>query len=216
MAKEGLQGLAAVVALAGVVGMFCGRWPGLRWAWPGLGFLLFALPPPDRIERPLSMGLREFATAAGTFVFQTLGLPAYAEGNRILIGETVLEVAQACAGLSMLLTFVALSAAVALLMPGRHWVDRLLVFAAAAPIALLCNVIRIVVTGLVYHAGWVRLGEFVVHDLAGWLMMPLALGLLWCVLKLIDWVAEPVERLDTAAALNLPGGRGGVPVMRVR
>ena len=217
MAKEGAQGLAAIVALAGVVVMFCGRWQGLGWAWPGLGFLLFTLPPPNFVENTVSLKLRDFATAAGTFSFQTLGLPAYSEGNRILIGDTVLEVARACGGLSMLLTFVALAAGLALLMTTRHWVDRVLVFAAAAPIALACNVVRIVVTGLVYHAGWTRLGDLVIHDLAGWLMMPLALGMLWAVVKLIDWVAEPQDRLDTAAALNLPATRrDGVPVMRVR
>lgn len=216
MAKEGAQGFAVVLALTGFVVMFCGRWQGLRWAWPGLGFLMFALPLPNRIELPVSMGLRNFATHAGTFVFQTLGLPAYDEGNRIFIGETVLEVAQACGGLSMLLTFVALSAGLALLMTRRHWIDRLLIFASAAPIAVLCNILRIVVTGLVYHAGWHKLGDLVVHDLAGWLMMPLALGLMWCVIRLIDWVAEPVDQLDTAAALNLPTTRSGVPVMRVR
>ncbi len=216
MAKEGAQGLAAIVALAGVVVMYCGRWQGLGWAWPGLGFLLFTLPLPNFIENTVSLKLRDLATVAGTFVFQTLGLPAYSEGNRITIGETVLEVAQACGGLSMLLTFVALSAGLALLMTTRHWVDRLLVFASAAPIALLCNILRIVVTGLVYHAGWKKLGDAIVHDLAGWLMMPLALGMTWLVIRLIDWVAEPVDRLDTAAALNLPAMRPGVPVMRVR
>ena len=216
MAKEGAQGFATVLALSGVVVMFCGRWKGLGWAWPGLGFLLFTLPPPNFIENTVALKLRDFATAAGTFVFQTMGLPAYSEGNRILIGDTVLEVARACGGLSMLLTFVALAAGLALLMEKRHWVDRLIVFASAAPIALLCNVVRIVATGLVYHAGWNKLGDLVVHDLAGWLMMPLALGMLWLVVKLIDWIAEPVDRLDTAAALNLPGRRDGLPVLRVR
>ena len=215
-AKEGSQGLAVVLALAGVVVMFCGRWRGLGWAWPGLAFLLFALPMPYTLEQSVSLRLREVATAGGTFAFQSLGLPAYSEGNTIHIGETVLEVAQACGGLSMLLTFVALSAGLALLMTTRHWVDRVLVFVSAAPIAVLCNVVRIVATGLVYHAGWTKLGDLVVHDLAGWLMMPLALGLTWGLIRLIDWVAEPVERLDTAAALNLPGQGSGVPVMRMR
>ena len=216
MAKEGAQGLAVVLALAGVVVMFCGRWQGLRWAWPGLAFLLFALPPPNFVENSLALKLRDFATTAGTFVFQALGLPAYSEGNRILIGDTVLEVAQACGGLSMMLTFVALAAGLALYLETRHWVDRVILFASAVPIALACNVVRIVVTGLVYHAGWTKLGDFVIHDLAGWLMMPLALGLLWCVVRLIDWIAEPMDQLDTAAALNLPRRRDGVPVMRVR
>ena len=58
---------------------------------------------------------------------------------------------------------------------------------------MVCNIGRIVVTGLVYHAGWKELGDFVVHDLAGWLMMPFALALVWLEFKLIDWIIVPVE-----------------------
>ena len=215
-AKEGSQGLAVVIALAGVAVMFAGRWKGLGWAWPGLLFLLFTLPLPYTVEQNVSLKLRDVATQVGNFAFQTLGLPSYAEGNRITIGETVLEVAEACGGLSMLLAFVALSAGLAAVMTGRHWVDRAIVGVSAVPIAVACNVLRIVATGLVYHAGWKKLGDAVVHDLAGWLMMPLALLMTWGVIRLIDWVAEPVDRLDTAAALNLPASRPGVPVLRVR
>jgi exosortase len=220
-AKEGSQGFALVLALAGVATMFCGRWAGLRWAAPALVLLLFTLPMPYTLEQGVSMKLRQVATEAGTFGFQALGLPAYsetgAEGHRIVIGETVLIVAQACGGLSMLLTFVTLAAGLALLLENRPWPDRLLVFASAAPIAVLCNIVRIIVTGLVYHAGWKQLGDAVVHDLAGWLMMPLALAMTWGVLKLIDWVVVTEERLDTHAALNLPTpARDGLPVLRVR
>jgi hypothetical protein len=33
-----------------------------------------------------------------------------------------------------------------------------------------------------------RLADLVFHDLAGWLMMPLALALLWLELRLLGWV----------------------------
>lgn len=206
-AREFRLGLALVLAFAGVVVLFLGGKGGLRWAWPALLFPPFAFQLPYRIEQGLGTRLQGFATDAGNFVFQLLGLASYTEGNVIVIGDARLFVDEACGGLSMLLTFVALTAAIAVLYRSRPVIDRAVLFASAIPIALLCNVVRITVTGLVYWMGWNRLGDLVVHDLAGWLMMPLALGMLWLELKVIDWVVEPVERVGTGEALNLPGRR---------
>ena len=80
----------------------------------------------------------------------------------------------------------------AVLSRSRPWPDRVAVAVSAVPIAVLCNVVRIVTTGLVYHAGYKELGDRLCHDLFGWLMMPLALGLIWVELKLIDWLLVPV------------------------
>jgi exosortase len=204
IAREWLQAFAVMTALAGVVVMFCGRWKGLRWAWPAFVFLPMTFPLPFTVEQTVSLKLREFATAGANFAFQTFGLPSYTEGNLIVIGETRLAVAEACSGLSMLLVFVALSTAVVVLYTSRPLLDRMFVLAAAVPIAVLCNTIRIIATGLIYHAGWKELGDAVVHDLFGWLMMPIALLLMWGVLKLLDWLVEPGDRLSTGDALGLP------------
>lgn len=204
IAREWVQAAALVVCLAGAVVMFCDRWNGLRWAWPALLFLPLAFPLPHRVEQTVSLKLRDVATHGATFAFQTVGIPSYAEGNKVHVGETTLDVAEPCSGLSMLLMFVALSAGIALLYESRPLIDRVIVLLTAVPIAILCNVIRVVLTGLVYHAGWRQLGDLLFHDLLGWLMAPMALGFTWLVLKAMDWVVEPVERLSTAQALGLP------------
>ena len=192
--KELARGFAIVLGFAGIATMFFGRWKGLKWAWPGLVFLLLALPLPFTAEVQLSNRLRLIAAKGGTYVLQLLGFPTYNTGTVIHIGTTELGVAEACSGLSMLLAFVALAVAIAFLCPpSRPKWDRLAIVASSIPIAVVCNIGRIVVTGLVYHAGWKELGDFVVHDLAGWLMMPFALALVWLEFKLIDWIIVPVE-----------------------
>jgi hypothetical protein len=55
---------------------------------------------------------------------------------------------------------------------------------------------------MVYIAGWRQLGDLIVHDLAGYLMMPLALGFLWLELKLIDWLFVLPEQVDRDAVLK--------------
>lgn len=204
-AKEFLCGAALGVAFAGWVWMFCGGWAGLKWAWPALAFWVFAVPLPFQIEQKVSFALRGVATDAASATFQLLGFPSYVGagndlGKRyvITLDGTELDVAVPCAGLSMLLTFVALTAAICLLSPpSRPVPHRLFVFATALPIAVGCNILRIVVTGLVYHAGWKQFGDAVAHDMAGWLMMPLALGVIWVELWLLDWIWEPVEFATT-------------------
>jgi exosortase/archaeosortase family protein len=70
----------------------------------------------------------------------------------------------------------------------RPWPDRVLILVSAIPVAVLSNVVRIALTGVLYNEGGKELGERVFHDFAGWLMMPFALLVLWGELKLLDWV----------------------------
>jgi hypothetical protein len=61
------------------------------------------------------------------------------------------------------------------------------------------NIARIVVTGLLYETAGGHVADAVYHDLAGWLMMPMALGVLWAELLLLSHLfleREPPTPLD--------------------
>src|SRR5262249_44030448 len=87
-----------------------------------------------------------------------------------------------------LVTFFALAAGVALVIR-RPLADRLVIVASAVPVALLANVVRITVTGVLHQTAGSRVADLVFHDLAGWLMMPFALAVLaaelWCLSRLL-------------------------------
>ncbi|MCU0703050.1 MAG: exosortase/archaeosortase family protein [Fimbriiglobus sp.] len=174
------------------------RWSAVRWAAPALGMLLLALPLPNVVENEVSWQLRKVATASAVGVFRVMGLPTRWEPPMKLdVGTAKLDVQAPCSGLSMLLAFVALTAAIVLLCPpSRRPIDRWVVFLSSVPIAVFCNIARIVVSGLVLLAGWKEAFDFIVHDFAGWAMMPLALGLVWAEFKLIDWLLVPVVRMS--------------------
>jgi exosortase len=209
-AKELCQGFGLILALAGVLVLMCGRL-ALRWAWPGLAFLLFMVKLPDRIEIQFMFKLRQIASGWSNFLLQTMGFPSYVGGQEGTVITVLREpeplrlgVEWACSGLSMVLTFVAVATAAALMVK-RPVGDKAVILLSAVPIAVVSNVIRITVTALVYIAGWKALGDLIVHDLAGYLMMPLALGFIWLELKLIDWLfvvppaADRDDVLKTAA-----------------
>jgi exosortase len=180
---EWLDALSLLPALAGVCVLLGGR-PALRWAWPAVLFLVFMMPAPYQFEVALAHPLQRLATVASTYALQTLGLSAVSEGNVILLGDVQLGVEEACSGLGMLLTFFALSTAVALVL-ARNWVERVVLFVSAVPVALAANILRITATGVLYVTAGGGVARVVYHDLAGWLMMPLALGLLWLELKFL-------------------------------
>jgi exosortase/archaeosortase family protein len=105
----------------------------------------------------------------------------------LTVDKHALEVEKACSGLSMLLTFAALATGMAMVIR-RPWLDRGVILASAVPVAVLANVIRISLTGVLYNTAGKELGDKVFHDFAGWMMMPIALLVLWGELKLLDWI----------------------------
>jgi exosortase len=178
------EGGSLMVALAGLC-VLAGGWPALRWAWPAIAFLFFMIPLPYRVEAAVGAPLQAVATQASTYILQTIGLPAVAEGNIVLLKDDIrVNVAEACNGLGMLMMFFAYASAFALMID-RPMLDRVLILLSAAPIAVLANILRISVTGLLYVTAGSKWAQAVYHDLAGWLMMPLALGILWLELWLI-------------------------------
>jgi exosortase len=193
-----LDPLSLLPALAGIC-VLLGGWACLRWAWPAVAFLFFMIPLPFSASIAMAEPLQLVATEASTFLLQTLGLPAVAEGNVILLNEVELGVVEACSGLRMLVVFFALSTAVAILIRKPLW-EKLLICASAAPIALVVNILRITVTGVLHETAGSEIADAVFHDLAGWLMMPIALGLLALEMKLLKHLLiEPASGPTVAA-----------------
>ncbi|MEI6239290.1 MAG: exosortase/archaeosortase family protein [Planctomycetia bacterium] len=204
-----------VPALAGVF-LLVGGWSMFRWAWAPIAFLIFMYPLPDEATRYLLGPLQTLATIVSTYALQTIGLDAFREGNQIVVGEMHLGVVDACSGLRMLTIFVALS--VALVMLGdREWWENLVILASAIPIALIVNSIRITVTGLLYQVANSELAEMVFHDLAGWVMMPMALGMLFFLQQVLAhiFVTEDAA-VAVVAPRRQPAEPGAVAASRPR
>jgi exosortase len=188
-----LHGVALVLYLVGA-SLIAGGWPLLKCTWQAIGFLVFMVPPPVTIETALRQPLMQIATNASTFLLQMLGMPALAEGNIIRINEYELGVVEACSGLKMLFTFVALAFGLVIVIK-RPLLDKVIILASAVPIAVASNIIRITATGILYVTMGKNTAEFVYHDLAGYLMMPLGIAFMWVVMKILEYLfIEPRAR----------------------
>ncbi len=189
-----------IPSLAGLF-LLAGGWPMLRWAGPAVVFLVFMFPLPWSLETALLNPLQLFATKLSTYALQTMGIGAFSEGNVIRIGELKMGVVDACSGLRMLTIFIALSAALAMIVD-RPWWERLVILFSAIPIALAVNVTRITVTGVLHLTTSEEVANKVFHDLAGLVMMPMALGLLWLELVILSHLFREVEYEHPAASFG--------------
>jgi exosortase len=181
-----------LICLAGI-SVAAGGTRALVWAWPSILFLVFMLPLPYRVQTMLGGTLQSIATEVSVYVIQTLGIPALAEGNVILLTDTKVGVVEACNGLSMLITFFAISTAVAIL-ARRTLIERILIVLSAVPIAVMANVARITMTSILFESSKGDWGRVVFHDLAGWMMMPLAVGLLLLELFILGHSIVTIEK----------------------
>jgi len=137
------QGVALVAAIAGGVLALRGRAWLRALAFP-IGFLLFAVPVPNEWLSPVVVRLLLFVSTGATALLQQLGVPVLREGNvMILPGGESLFVAEACSGLTSLVTLVPIAALVAYVAP-LPLAARLALVALSVPIAMATNLLRVV------------------------------------------------------------------------
>jgi exosortase len=213
-----------VPALLGVF-LLAGGWSMFRWAWAPIASLIFMYPLPDEATRYLLGPLQTVATILSTYALQTIGLDAFRDGNRIILGDgQVLGVVDACSGLKMLTIFVWL-AVMLMMVGGLEWWENLVIAASAIPIALACNAFRITVAGILYHfedslegvstalggMGLLEKGHSLAegfHDSlpAAVLMMLMAVGFLVLEMKILSYLVVVEDTAPTMMRTAFAGG----------
>lgn len=209
-----IDAFALIPCVLGVIGLVGGK-PALAWAWPSVAFLFFMIPLPYRLEVGVGGPLQWIATRSSNYALQTFGLPALTEGNIISIGESRINVVEACNGLGMLMMFIAYATAAALVID-RPPIDKVIVMLGAVPIAIFANVARITLTGLLHVTAGGEIADKVYHDLAGWLMMPLALAILWLELQILSRLFVTEEPLVDVAYATATANTGNMNMRRPR
>ena len=185
-----LDGWSIPFWIGGVVLLFHGgRW--FRWSLPAIAFLWFATPLPTTVEIMLSTPLQHLAAIAGSWSLRLVGQPAIAEGTTILLNEHVLDIERACSGLRMFYGIAAMAVACVIFTRIRGWAV-VWILLATGPIAIAANVFRITLTGLLLQAYSGSIESGFSHDLAGYLMIPVAM-LLFALF--IIWLFAAIDRL---------------------
>lgn len=196
-----VKDLGLVITIFGIVLTMCG-WKVMKIAWFPIAFLVCALPWPGLVYSKLATPLQNLAAMVAVFVLQLTGVDAIQSGTKIIMdfGPTkpsrMLNVAEACAGLRSLMTFITLGAAIAFLSNRPLW-QKFLITAFAIPIAVLCNVMRVSGQGIIDSMGYHEFAEGFAHQFVGLVMLIPAIFMLLGVAWVVDHLF--VEEVDAKA-----------------
>lgn len=193
-----MDGWSLLPWVAGVTWMLLGP-KALRWALPSIAFLFLLVPLPYRAESLLSWKLQGVATEASTALLRILGQPAVSEGHTIWLGQSQLMVAEACSGLRIFVGIGALAFFWAC-MVRRAWLDRFVILAAALPLAIVANVVRVTAMAL-FSKHFEGSALDVIHDGMGFAMIALAAFMLWSVKTYWEYLYRPIEVLTAGRML---------------
>ncbi len=166
-----------VVLVAGIVLYWFG-WAVFRLASLPIAFLIFMVPLPYIVYDALAFPLKLMVTKASVGVLKILSIPVVSEGNIIMFPQTVLEVADACSGLRSLMSLITLAVALAFISQ-KSAVKRTILIISAVPVAIMTNMFRVIVTGVLANHYGAAAAEGFFHEFAGMAVFILAMVILF-------------------------------------
>jgi exosortase len=202
-----IKDVGMIGTLFGLVAFLTG-WQMMKILWFPICFFVCALPWPPLVYSMVALPLQGLAAQVAVWSLQIAGVNSFYSGTKILMEGynseiRTLNVAEACAGLRSLMTFVTIGGAMAFL-SGRPLWQKITMTLSAVPIAISCNVMRVSGQGLLDHYWSREWSQGFAHQFAGMVMLVPAFFLLLLVGWLLDrvFVEEVTVAVDDAAAAN--------------
>ena len=129
-------------------------------------FLALMVPPPRFLTYQILFRLKLLVTDVAVEILQAMGAPVAAEGNQILIPDQTLFVADACSGLTSIVTLLPLACIVAYFLSHGVW-RRALVIASVIPLTFAANVFRVIVTVRMVSTHGIEFAQGMLHETFG-------------------------------------------------
>ncbi|MCW5765035.1 MAG: exosortase/archaeosortase family protein [Phycisphaeraceae bacterium] len=198
LANHMAQGWAMLLTLFGLVLLTCG--PRLaQAAFLPIAYLVLGITISEKVMIEITFKLQLIASQGAYVLLNMLGVSTTVDGNTLTVTASdgsiyPLNVAEACSGMRMVIAFVALGVAVALV-GVKHWWQRTALIILAVPVALLMNVIRVAVLGVatLVDPGFAA-GQS--HMLIGTLLLvpafALYMGVVWALNRAVHDPSSPV------------------------
>ncbi|MCH7591712.1 MAG: exosortase/archaeosortase family protein [Planctomycetes bacterium] len=202
-----LQNLGLIVCANGLVMTLLG-WQGYKRLWFPMVFLVLAVPLPGRVHDAVMLPLQRFVAQLSAMTLEVMGIPVARYGHILEVEGQQIAVAEACSGLRMALAFLMVAGVVVYLIQRPAW-QKVTIVLSSLPIAVACNVTRVVATACLYGTKYEWLARDNMHEVMGLLMMPVALGLILLELWLLSKVAP--ARYDVENVGSLPDSSRETP-----
>ncbi len=168
---------SAIWLLAGLALLQRGT-AALKVQWFALFFMLFMVPLPSGVVDTVTMPMKTSVSYVAEYVLYAAGYPIGRSGVMLQIGQYMLLVADACAGLNTLLTLEALGLLYLNLVRRDSVFRNVSLALLIVPISFSANVIRVMTLSLItYHCGDAA-GQGFTHRFAGMVLFLSALLLI--------------------------------------
>ncbi len=179
-----MQSISMLVVLYGIFIYLLGM-PITRHLLFPLCYLLFMIPPPAIIWNKISIPLSLFASTLASNLMRLLGLVVYQEGNVIHLPDITLQVVNICSGLRSLVSMMAIGAALGYLSPLNSR-GKWCVFLFSIPVAIVGNVLRLTITGLLCQSFGPQMARGVIHEVFGWMIFVVGFILLMALSRVLE------------------------------
>jgi exosortase len=163
-----------------------------------LTFLLIAIPPPTLLVNAITLPLQLIASRIAETTLMAAGTPVFRDGNVLQLPSVTLEVAEACSGLRSLVSLGALAVLVGWAME-RSLFSRAAIIAAAVPIAVVVNGLRVALTGTVGELWGPHMVTGTWHTFTGWLTFVVSLSVLLIGRRIVHFACGPHSIVQPSA-----------------
>lgn len=170
---------------------------------PAVALSAMLVPVPGAIRLFIAGPLQNATARVTRVVLEAMGYWVERSGNMLVINEREVAVHEACNGMRMVFALLLVSYAFAFTVPLRNSV-RLTILLLSPVAAILCNVVRLTPTVLLYGYADESLADWF-HSVAGWAMLPLAFLILMGITRTLRWALVPTYRFTLAHQMS---GRG--------
>ncbi len=191
-----VEGLFVILTVFGLTLLLLGT-QAMRYLFLPIAFLVFGVTLAERVMIEITFALQLLASQGSWVMLGIIGMPfgfsVELDGNTLHVvtnaGEVhPLNVAEACSGMRMVVAFYALGGAAALVGCSQWW-QRIALLLLAGPVALLMNMVRVTVLGLLTLVD-PELAAGNAHTLIGTILLVpslmLFLGVVWALNRVVD------------------------------
>ncbi len=194
----------SLVGLIGGIIVYTGGKNLAKAYWMPVTLLLFMVPWPEEWIYQLNFSLKNFASTKAVWLTRQFGISIFQPENSSYLyfqpdpvtgAPKMLIVEDVCSGLRSLISLFWFGALFAVVCKSRgFW--RLVIFSLSFPVAVGCNIVRITILNITADKMSVKDATEggVVHDLSGFIVFALALGVLFLFENIIILIGKLLKR----------------------
>jgi len=205
-----LTRVSFVVVIAGALWFVAGSAAALLAAAP-LVFLLMAVPLPALVVNAVTLPLQLTASRIAEATLTASGIPVFRDGNVLELPSASLEVAEACSGLRSLISLTAIAGVLAWSAlarskarggetKGASVARGVAIVAAAVPVAIVMNGLRIAAVGIASELWDPRVTSGGWHTFTGWVTFVLSVAIMLQLQRVLAPRPTAAERVEGAIA----------------